>query len=345
MLKSMRRFLLPPFAALLLAMQASDSPATGFAGWLSGFAARAQAAGVSAATVKRELAGLMPDPRVIALDRAQPGSAGARPRFDAYLARHVGAADIARGRARGAAMAGALAGIEARARVPAPVLLAIWGAETSYGGFTGGFDTLRSLTTLAWEGRRAALFEGEAIAALKLIDSGRVTRAALQGSWAGATGQPQFLPSSYARYAVDGDGDGRADIWGSAADSLASIAAYLRANGWQQGAEIAAAARVSPTFDRARVRETVPAKACARPLALHSRWLTLAEWRALGVVPLDGRARADDVYATLVEPDGPGGGAWLTFGGYRAVLAYNCSNYYALSVGVLADALARDPAS
>ena len=339
----MRRFLLLPLAALLCAMQASDTPAGGFEGWLAGFAARAKAAGVGAATVDRELSGLSPDPRVIMLDRAQPGSAGAQPRLDDYLARHVGPTEVARGRARGTALSTALATIEARYGVPAPVLLSIWGAESSYGGFTGSFDTLRSLTTLAWEGRRAVLFEGEAIAALKLIDEGRVTRAAMKGSWAGATGQPQFLPSSYARYAVDGDGDGRADIWGSEADSLASIAAYLAANGWRPGAEVAVSARVPPMLDRGRLRDTVAANACARPLARHSRWLTLAEWRAIGVTPLDVRARGDGIYATLVEPDGPGGGAWLTFGGYRAVLSYNCSNYYALSVATLAQALARTP--
>ena len=341
--QSVRRALGLLIVFALAAMQASAVPVSDFETWLAAYAARARAAGISDATLTRELADLTDDPRVIELDRAQPDStAKVKPSFAAYLAAHVDAARTARGRARIDRLAAPLAAARARYGVPAPVIVAIWGLETDYGAYTGRFDLVRSLASLAWEGRRAALFEGELTAALKLIDRGMVTRATLKGSWAGATGQPQFLPSSYDRFAVDGDGDARADIWANDADTVASIAHYLQLSGWRADSGWAVAVTVPPTLDRARLRALTRAAQCARPLAQHSRWLTIAEWRGLGVVPLIGHAApADARYATLIEPDGPGQGAYLTFGNYRALLAYNCSNFYALSVGSLADALAR----
>lgn len=342
-----RRVLALPLAILLAAMQASDAPTPGFGPWLADFAARAGAAGVSAPTLSRELAGLAYDPRVVELDRAQPDARSAvQPRFDAYLARHLDAARIARGGSRVQADARALLAAQARYGVPGGVLLAVWGMETDYGAVTGRFDLVRSLATLAYDGRRRTLFEGELIAALRLIDRGVVARANLRGSWAGATGQPQFLPSSYDRLAVDGDADGRADIWGSEADTLASIAHYLSVNGWRADAPWGMAVIVPTALDRARLRATTPAAACAKPLARHSRWLDIAQWRALGLTPAPGYSWApDSAYATLIEPDGPGQGAYLTYGNYRAILAYNCSNFYALSVALLADRLrADDPA-
>ena len=337
-----RRFLCLPLTLLLLAMQAADAPQPGFAAWLADFSVRAKAAGIAAATVDRELAGLAFDPRVVALDRAQPDTRStARPSFAAYLQNHLTASRAERGRARLAAMQPALAAAQARYGVPGPVVVAIWGMETDYGAFTGRFDLIRSFASLAWEGRRRALFERELIAALHLIDRGAVPRARLTGSWAGATGQPQFLPSSFDALAVDGDGDGRADIWGNDADTVASIAHYLAVNGWHADSGWGMPVVVPATLDRARIRALTPAQTCVRPLAQHSRWLTIAEWRALGLFPGAGATwPADASYATLIEPDGPGQGAYLTFGNYRALLAYNCSNFYAFSVGLLADTIA-----
>jgi len=323
-------------------MQAADAPQPGFAAWLADFSVRSKAAGIAAVTVDRELAGLAFDPRVVALDRAQPDTrSAARPSFAAYLQNHLTASRADRGRAHFAAMQSALAAAHERYGVPGPIVVAIWGLETDYGAVTGRFDLVRSLASLAWEGRRRALFEHELIAALRLIDRGAVPRARLTGSWAGATGQPQFLPSSFDTLAVDGDGDGHADIWGNDADTVASIAHYLSVNGWRSDGGWGLAVNVPPSLDRARVRAIAPAKSCVRPLAQHSRWLTIAEWRALGLVPEGGAAwPADAIYATLIEADGPGQGAYLTFGNYRALLAYNCSNFYALSVGLLADTIA-----
>lgn len=335
-----RRLLVLPLAILLTAMQANAGDA-GFVAWLAVFRARAAGAGVSQATIERELTGLAYDARVVALDHAQPDArATVRPSFADYLARQLNEVRIARGRAKAAVVEAALARAQARYGVPAPVIVAIWGNETDYGAYRGGFDLVRSLASLAYEGRRGALFERELTAALRLIDRGVVTRARLKGSWAGATGQPQFLPSSFDALAVDGDGDGTADIWGSDADTVASIAHYLSVNGWRAGEGWAMPVTLPSGLDRWRVRSITPARTCVKPLAQHSRWLSVREWRALGIAPASGaNLPGDKVLATLIEPDGPGQGSYLTYGNYRALLAYNCSNFYALSVGLLADRL------
>ena len=237
-----------------------------------------------------------------------------------------------------AEVAGLALGIEQRFGVQIEVVLAIWGHETNYGRYRGDFDLARSLATLAYEGRRRQLFADEFVALLKMADQG-VPRARLTGSWAGAFGNPQFLPSVYLRVAVDGDGDGDRDIWHSRADTLASIANYFRDAGWRRGQPWGVKAAVPSTFDRTAVTPRLDSPSCPRVHARHARWKTVREWRALGVVPLG--AVNDSVLATLIEPDGPGKNAWLLTGNYRVILEYNCSNYYALSVGLLADEIAR----
>src|SRR3546814_93068 len=164
-------------------------------------------------------------------------------------------------------------------------------------------------------------------------------RSALVGSWAGAMGGPQFLPSSYLATAADGDGDGKADIWRSEADTLASIANYLARAGWRRGEPWGLEVSVPATLDRVRIAGTGASTSCARAEARHSRSMTVAEWRALGLVPTGKDWPAGGLRATLIEADGRGGRAFLAFDNYRALLSYNCSNYYAISVGLLADAL------
>ncbi len=160
-------------------------------------------------------------------------------------------------------------------------------------------------------------------------------------SWAGATGYPQFLPSVYLRLAKDGDGDGRADIWTNEADTLASIANYLRSAGWRRGQPWGVAVNVPGGLSRASLASRTASPRCPRVFDRHSQWRSMREWRALGVVPQNGAWPADNVQATLIEPDGPGQTAYLLTGNYRAILDYNCSNFYALSVGLLADEVAR----
>lgn len=337
--------LLAPVIALALGLgssgaRAQDAHEEAFQGYLQLLAARARSEGVSEATIQRMTAGLTFNPRVIALDRSQPGttSASTPPPFEPYRRTHVDAARISGGKAMFRQTAGIAAALEQRYGVPEPILLAIWGHETNYGRYRGDFDLARSLATLAFEGRRRDLFAAEFIALLKMADSG-IPRERLVGSWAGAFGNPQFLPSVYLRLAQDGDGNGTRDIWQSHADTLASIANYFRDAGWRRGQPWGVRATVPAALDRAGIGPRLASPVCARVHARHAKWRTVREWRGLGVTPQD--AIGDDVMATLIEPDGPGRTAWLLTGNYKVILEYNCSNYYALSVGLLADEIAR----
>jgi lytic murein transglycosylase len=313
---------------------------TSFATYLRTLIERARAQGVREETIARMTADLTPNPRVVELDRAQPETQpnAAPPPFDPYRRQHVDAARISAGRAQYARIAAFAPRIEARYGVPVPILLSIWGNETNYGRYTGTFDLSRSLATLAWEGRRRELFAAEFIALLKIADLG-VSRSTLVGSWAGAFGNPQFLPSMYLRLAQDGDGDGHRDIWSNTPDTLASIANYFRDAGWRAGEPWGVRAVVPAGVSADSMRSALDSPTCRRVHARRSRWLTVREWRAKGVQPLG--AIGDDVLAALIEPDGVGKNAWLLTGNYRVILEYNCSNYYALSVGLLADEIAR----
>lgn len=337
------RFLRLPVLAASIALLPLPSPRAeaqpeSFAAYLQTVSKHAREQGVSEGTIASVLAGLTPNQRVIDLDNSQPGSPGTTPRLAPYIAQHVGGAIVSRGRGRNAALSSMLPGIERRYGVPAPLLLAIWGHETNYGNYTGDFDLARSLATLAWEGRRRALFEGELIALMKMVDRG-VPRERLKGSWAGAFGYPQFLPSVYLRLAVDGDGDGRSDVFSSPADTLASIANYFRDAGWRPGEPWGVRASLPAGFDMAAQAGKLAAPDCPRVHARHSRWRTITEWRALGISTM--APIGENVLASLFQPDGPGTPAWLLTGNYRVILHYNCSNYYAMSVGLLADEIAR----
>jgi membrane-bound lytic murein transglycosylase B len=202
----------------------------------------------------------------------------------------------------------------------------------------GDFDLARSLATLAWEGRRRELFAAEFIDVLKMADTG-IPRSQLTGSWAGAFGNPQFLPSVFLRLAVDGDGDGRKDIWNSNADTLHSIANYFRDAGWRPGQPWGMEARVPAGLDIPGMASRIVSPVCPRVHDRHSRWKRIDEWKRLGVQPQG--FIADDAMATLFQPDGPGTTAWLLTGNYRVILEYNCSNYYAMSVGLLADEISK----
>ncbi|RIA45821.1 lytic murein transglycosylase [Hephaestia caeni] len=324
-----------------MAGSANAQSEAGFQEYLGTLRAEAEAAGVSRATIASVFPTLTMNPRVIELDRAQPGGNpnAPIPMFAPYKARHVDAARIRRGRAAWLANRSKLARIEAETGVPESIMVAIWGHETNYGGYMGGFDLPRSLATLAYEGRRRPLFSGEFIAALKMIDTG-VPASSLKGSWAGATGGPQFLPSVFLRLARDGDGDGRIDIWNSDADTLASIANYFVNAGWRKGQPWGFAVTTPASLNRAALVNRTVSPRCPRVFERHSQWKTMAEWRALGLVPQGRSWPSDpDMLATLLEPDGPGATAYLLTGNYRVILDYNCSNFYALSVGLLADAV------
>ncbi|WP_439533384.1 lytic murein transglycosylase [Polymorphobacter sp.] len=336
----MLRISLLTLAVLFPVAAHADDVQPPFSTWVADYRAKALARGVSAATLDSVLVGLEPDPRVISLDRTQPDTStpSAPASFASYLARRLDTPRITAGQAAAARVAGPIAGIEARHGVPAAILLGIWGMETSYGRVTGNMSVAQSVATLAWDGRRAELFTKELDAVIEITEKKLATPAQMRGSWAGAMGQPQFLPSSYLTYAIDGDGDGKADIWSSEPDTLASIANYLKVNGWTPGLPWGQAVTLPASLDRAALQNPEKPTTCIRPLSVHTKWMPARDWQALGLTS----ARpfpAPDTPMTLVEPDGPGQGAWLVTANYRTLMTYNCSNFYALSVALLGDAL------
>ncbi|MGI8706164.1 MAG: lytic murein transglycosylase [Sphingomicrobium sp.] len=320
-------------------------PASGFEQYKAYLMGRARAEGVRQATIQSVIPNLRLNQRAMDLDRAQAPSprSSSRPRyapnFGPYLERHVTTSLIRRGQARYSSHWPRLYQIHQRYGVDPAVVMAIYGKETSYGSITGNFDLLEALASLAYEGRRRAMFEKEFIAALKLLDQG-VQRWQLKGSYAGATGFPQFMPSVVLRLRADGDGDGYADIWRSEPDAFASIANYLSQAGWKRNIPWGVPVRIPPTLNRAAIQSRLTPPRCPAVFRNHSRWLTVGEWRALGVVP-SGRGLPDGEMATLMETPGAYAQGYLLTTNYRAILDYNCSNYYAMGVGLLANAIAR----
>ncbi|NVD43819.1 lytic murein transglycosylase [Qipengyuania atrilutea] len=337
----MPKFLKSFLAVLLVtAPVGASAQDLSFDAYLQVLKAQARAEGVSEQTIALMTDGLAPSQRVIELDQAQPGSPsrpGVFPSVQNYIDRHVDSARISGGRDVYRSSQPIIRRIEAEYGVPGQILTAIWGHETAYGNVTGGFDLAQALATLAWEGRRRELFANEFVSLLKIADRG-FPKSQLQGSWAGAFGNPQFLPSVYLRLAKDGDGDGRADLYNSKADTLASIANYFRDAGWRTGQPWGVRAAVPAGLDIDSMASEIAAPVCPRVHQRHSEFKTVAEWRALGVRPL--QPIGEDVMAFLFQPDGAGTPAYLLTGNYRVILEYNCSNYYAMSVGLLADAIA-----
>ena len=324
--------------AALISMRGPVPPASDDAGqrafrvWLRALMDEAVDRGFDRRLVERTLTGLEPLSSVLEADRSQ---AGASEPLGDYLAARVTPELVAIGRELMERHRDVLTRIERRFGVPRRVLVAIWGAETGYGRYTGDVPVLRALATLAWDPRRAAYFRGELFEALRMIERGDITPPAMLGSWAGAMGQPQFMPSSYLQYGVDLDADGRRDIWTSEADTLASIANYLRAFGWRTGEtwgrEVDVSAAVRRHLETTAVRRTAGCQAM--------RSLTeprpLSSWRAFGVRRLDGSAlpRAG-IEASLLTVDDR---TFLVYRNYEAVLGYNCAHRYALGVAMLAD--------
>ncbi|MEY4256384.1 MAG: hypothetical protein RLZZ141_1611 [Pseudomonadota bacterium] len=295
-----------------------------FDAWAADFKSRAIAGGWSPELLTRELAGLTPDPRVLGLDRRQPELS--KPMGD-YIRGVVADDRIAMGQARRSSLS-FLPMMEERFGVPGQVLVAIWGVETGFGAVMGQYDVIRSMATLAAQGRRRAWAEAQLFAALRMISTGEATRERLRGSWAGALGQTQFLPETYVNTALDFDGDGRRDIWGSTADALASAANLLVKGGWKPGQPWAREVLLPPGFD----------------FGLSEGPNQSAKiWSGLGVRPADGWgwALADQgLAASLILPAGAKGPAFLIFANHMAIRSYNNAMAYALSVGLLADRIA-----
>jgi lytic murein transglycosylase len=323
------------------AAQPSGGFAAGFGPYKAYLAQQATQAGITDPALLAAIPLLPLNLRAIELDRAQrpsPGISLRSPPMQPHLRQHVTPSLIRRGQALQHRLWPHLWRIEQQYGVDGPTLLAIYGKETSYGAYAGNFDLLEVLASLAYEGRRRAMFEAEFIAALKLLQSG-VPRATLRGSYAGATGLPQFMPTVVLRLRADGDGDGAADIWGNEVDALASIANYFRDAGWKKGLRWGGPVTVPASLDRSALRNPQDAARCPAVFRRHSIPLSIADWRARGV--LFNVAMPDAETAALIEPEGEGERPYLLTSNYKAFLSYNCSNAYALSVALLSDAIAR----
>jgi len=288
---------------------------------------KAQAAGISAATFRRAFDKLDPDPHILAKPRQQPELE--RPIWE-YLKQIVSDKRLTLGQEALRVNAAPLAAIEAAYGVPRNVVVAVWGVESMYGTNTGPYNVVRSLATLAWRGGRKARFgEQQLFSALRILQHGDVTPEAMTGSWAGAMGHVQFIPTTYEAYAVDFDHDGRRDIWGNATDAVASAANFLKKSGWHAGEPWGYEVRLPSDFDY-----SLAGLGNRRPLSF---------WSKAGLVRPDGSRISGELKASLLLPAGANGPALLVFGNFRALLRYNNSVSYGLAVAWLAQKLAGGP--
>jgi lytic murein transglycosylase len=292
---------------------ASSTQVTAF---LDALWADAQKRGITRATFDQALAGFTPDARVIAVTRREPEYG--KP-IGLYVASIASKSNIATGAAKATAWAGVLDAVEAKYGVERAIVLALWGIESSFGAGADRWDVIRSLATLAQAGYRDPYFRNELLVALRILQEGHISRERMLGSWAGAMGQPQFMPSSFYQYAVDFTGDGRRDIWTSVPDVLASIANYLARSGWQRGLPWGFEVALPQGFDYRVSRGA------------------FAEWMAHGVRRADAGAMPSAGEAFLLFPSGAAGPAFLVTGNFNVIKLYNNSDVYALAVGHLAD--------
>jgi len=309
-----------------------------FDAWAADFYGRALKAGVPREVLDREMAGLTPDPRVASRDSRQPEFS--QP-ISVYIKGAVTDGSVVGGERRRAEVP-QLSEIEQRYGVPREILIAIWARETGYGAIQGDFDVIRSMASLAAQGRRRDWAEGELIAALKIIASGEASRAQLKGSWAGAMGQTQFMPSSYLKYAEDFDGDGKRDIWSTPADVFASIANYLKGHGWAADQDWGREVAVTPAVATRIASDVAPRSGSCQATRNMSVPLPLSRWQELGIRLPRGKALPKSAEtASLVSGSSR---HFLVDANYDAILEYNCAHSYAITVALLGDAIASNKA-
>jgi membrane-bound lytic murein transglycosylase B len=294
-------------------------PVESFPGFIAGLKVDAAKAGIRKATLERAFAGVKVNQRVIELDHRQPEFTLT---WTQYKSRVVTDGRIAQGRELYGRHRGLLERVAQRYGVGPVPIMGIWGLESDYGASTGGFHVIEALATLSWEGRRAAFFKSELMDALKILDHGDITPERMTGSYAGAMGQPQFMPDSYLKFAVDFSGNGKRDIWNDAGDIFASVANYLAKSGWSGALPWGVSARLPAGFDPA--------------LAGRDNRRAMAEWVRLGVVPA--RALPGDAMAAVILPEGVAGEAYLAcHPNFLAIRRYNPSDFYCLSVGLIGE--------
>ena len=316
-----------PLAALLalalLATPAQAGDKQDFSAWLAAFRAEALSKGLSASTLDGALADVRPIPKVLELDQRQPEFVDT---FWNYLDARLGGRQVQAGKDRLWLKRKLLYPIQYRHGVPAALLVALWGMETKYGGFTGGFPVPAALATLAYDSRRAGFFREELLNALRILQEGHVLAKDMKGSWAGAMGQMQFMPSTFLANAVDADGDGRKDIWRSLPDALESGAEYLAHLGWQSDELWGREVLLPEGFDYAQ--------------ATLGNKLPVNQWAALGVTLADGKSLPkSDLPGAILLPQGYAGPAFLVYRNFEVVMGWNRSINYALAALILADRL------
>ena len=317
---------------LFLGIAASVQDAS-FDAWLGELIEEAKGRGYSEAVLGETVAGLSPLERAIEHDRSQPELTIG---FERYFESRVNAAVVRRGRELRREHRAVLQRIEKEYGVPRRIVLAIWGMESRYGRNQGRTPVFQALATLAWEPRRARFFRGELFDAIEMVSRGYIESAAMKGSWAGAMGQTQFMPSSYLAHAVDFDGDGRRDIWGSTADSLGSIGSYLKGKGWAPQWTWGREVKISAAA-RKRIADVPQRTGTCGAMRDMTDPLPLREWQRRGVRRLDGSA---------LPRSGPPAGlvqvqtrAFLVYENYDVLLRYNCAHHYALSIAMLSERL------
>ena len=294
--------------------------------WVADFCTAARAAGIDEATVYSAFSSVHFLPRVIELDRAQPEFT--RSVWD-YLDRALSTQRILRGQEKLRQLQAEVGPIAARYGVPIDILFAFWGVESDFGSNLGDFSTIDALATLGFEGRRAQWARGELMAALKILQNHDIERERMVGSWAGAMGQTQFMPTIFLAYAVDADGNGRRDLWASTADVMASTANFVAKSGWQAGEPWGSEVRLPSGFDYARADMDVR--------------LPSSGWAIQGVQSMDGSPLPALADSSILLPAGARGPAFLVGANFRTILRYNNSTSYALAVGLLSQQLAGGP--
>jgi membrane-bound lytic murein transglycosylase B len=305
----------------LLLVLPAQAETLSFARWLEDLRQDALRHGVSAATLDSALSGIKPIARVIELDRKQPEFTLT---FRQYQERVVPKARVEKGKRKLSENRTLLKKVGERFGVQPRFIVAFWGIETGFGRITGGYPVIAALTTLAFDGRRGAYFRRQLLDALTILDQGHIDIARMVGSWAGAMGQCQFMPSSFLAYAVDFDGDGRKDIWNSKEDVFASAANYLSRSGWRNDQTWGRPVKLPQSFDL-----------YLADLKLRKR---LSEWQRMGVRRANGADLPKrDLMASVVLAEGQAGPAFVVYNNYRAILKWNRSTFFAVAVGSLAD--------
>ena len=296
-------------------------PNSGYDRWVQAFQSRARSRGISDATLRAAFRGAGFLPGVVERDRNQTEYSRT---LEDYLAIVANDTKVAEGRRKRAAFSGILGEIERRYGVPANVVAAVWGMESNYGARRGDIPVISATSTLAYDGRRGAFFEKQLMAALGILARGDVSPSNLTGSWAGAMGHTQFIPTTFEAYAVDFRGDGRRDIWSDdPTDGLASAAAYLAKSGWRSGQPWGLEVSLPAGFSTG--------------LAGRGNKRSVASWRDLGVRTASGGTLPDHGSAALLLPQGPNAPAFLVFSNFNAILRYNNSENYGIGIGYLSD--------